>query len=153
MTTMMIVIAGLLVLVLVALAVMGQRSRSGSAPGLDGGRLTRCADRPNCVGSEYPDDEAHLVAPLSYSDGQREAARAALAGIIADMGGDLVVDESSYLTATFRSRVFGFVDDLEIRFDTEMPIIHLRSASRVGYSDRGVNRKRVKRLRTTFAAQ
>ena len=69
------------------------------------------------------------------------------------MGGDLVVDESSYLTATFRSRVFGFVDDLEIRFDTEMPIIHLRSASRVGYSDRGVNRKRVKRLRTTFAAQ
>jgi len=50
----------------------------------------------------------------------------------------------------FRSNVFRFVDDVEFLFDREKKLIHVRSASRVGYSDLGVNRKRVEKIRSLF---
>jgi len=145
-----IVIAGLVVLVIAAFAVMGYQSRSGAAPGLQGGHLAACPDRPNCVSSETPEDKAHFIAPLNIPAEDGAAARAALARIIAAMGGRITVDGNDYLAATFTSRVFGFVDDLEIRIDSEGGLVHMRSASRVGYSDRGVNRKRIERLRKMF---
>jgi uncharacterized protein (DUF1499 family) len=63
------------------------------------------------------------------------------------MGGSVQVEHDSYLAATFTSSIFGFVDDLEIRVDSERKTIHLRSASRVGHGDGGVNRKRTERLK------
>mgnify|MGYP000122603467 CR=1 FL=1 len=81
--------------------------------------------------------------------GMKEAG-AAVRKVIAAMGGQVNVDQPRYLAATFRTPVFGFVDDLEFRFDDENQTIHLRSASRSGYSDRGVNRKRIRRLRKMF---
>ncbi len=63
------------------------------------------------------------------------------------MGGSIQVEDDNYLAATFASSIFGFVDDLEIRVDSEHKTIHLRSASRVGHGDGGVNRKRVEQLK------
>ncbi len=61
--------------------------------------------------------------------------------------------DDRYLWATFRSRVFRFVDDLELRLDEAGGVIHVRSAARLGYADFGVNRKRVVALRNRFYRQ
>ena len=58
------------------------------------------------------------------------------------MGGDIQAEDDNYIAATFSSAIFGFVDDLEIRVDLTDKMIHIRSASRVGHGDAGVNEKR-----------
>jgi len=67
------------------------------------------------------------------------------------MGGKIVLEDGSYLWATFSTRIFRFIDDLELRMDEESDVIHVRSSSRVGYSDLGANRRRVEDLRLRFA--
>ena len=66
------------------------------------------------------------------------------------MGGIIQVESDNYLAVTFTSAIFKFVDDLEIRIDSTQKVIHIRSASRVGYSDMGVNKKRTELLRKLF---
>jgi len=62
----------------------------------------------------------------------------------------IITEEGSYLHAETRSFLFRFVDDVEFMMDTDSRVIHVRSASRTGYSDLGVNRRRVERLRRAF---
>jgi uncharacterized protein (DUF1499 family) len=62
----------------------------------------------------------------------------------------IVRQEPDYLKAECRSRIFGFVDDVELVFDDEARLIHFRSASRLGYGDHGVNRNRMKEIRAAF---
>jgi uncharacterized protein (DUF1499 family) len=64
---------------------------------------------------------------------------------------DIVTLEEDYIHAECRSRIFGFVDDVEFWFDGANGVIHFRSASRMGYSDLGVNRKRMERIRKEFS--
>jgi len=149
----MTIIWSLLVLLLVGVpvlfAILGVVSRQGEPPGLADGRLAPCPDRPNCVSSEEtPGSRAH-VAPLVW----REGAMTVLEAEIRDMGGRIHARENDYLAAEFSSRLFGFVDDLEVRADEPRGVIHLRSASRVGYSDGGVNRARVTALRARYEAR
>jgi len=66
------------------------------------------------------------------------------------MGGSIQAENDNYLAATFSSSIFRFVDDLEIRFDADRKMIHMRSASRVGYSDRGINKKRIERVKILY---
>jgi uncharacterized protein (DUF1499 family) len=66
------------------------------------------------------------------------------------MGGEIQEEHDGYLWTTFTSRLFRFVDDVEFRMVFTDGIIHVRSGSRVGYSDLGVNRRRVEKLRTLF---
>lgn len=61
-------------------------------------------------------------------------------------------DEAAYLHAEFRSLIFRFVDDVEFLLDADAGVIHVRSASRLGYSDLGVNRRRVEAIRQAFSA-
>lgn len=63
----------------------------------------------------------------------------------------IVKEDGVYLHAEVRSFLFRFVDDLEFLIDTEQSLIHMRSASRTGYSDLGVNRRRVEHVRKAFA--
>ncbi len=132
------------VILLVALGVgtffyLGQSSQGGTAPGLVEGRLAPCPSSPNCVSSEadVPDDKK--VDPLPVD------AWAQLPAAITDMGGVVTRQDDTYLAAEFTSRTFGFVDDVEFRLAEDA--VHVRSASRVGYSDRGVNSERVAALR------
>ena len=69
---------------------------------------------------------------------------------LTELGGRIEKDTGDYLWATFRSRIWRFVDDTELRLDAAGKVIHVRSASRVGKGDLGVNRKRVERLRNLF---
>jgi len=119
--------------------------------GLSHNRLLPCPSSPNCVCSEYPDQNG-FSQPLRFS-GPSDKAWQRAREIITTMGGSIVEDNYHYLHAVFTSRFFRFVDDLELRMDDEAKVIHFRSASRIGKSDLGVNRKRVDDLRSLFMKQ
>ena len=112
------------------------------------GKLRACPDSPNCVSSES-DNASSRVEPLTFQD-PPEKAWSNLKETLHEMGGKIQEDREGYLWATFTSRVFRFVDDVEFRMVSTDGMIHVRSGSRVGYSDLGVNRRRVEKLRTLF---
>jgi uncharacterized protein (DUF1499 family) len=125
-------------------------SRSESAAGIINEKLTPCPDSPNCVCSEFPDDAEHAIAPIQIPAGMEGSALSLVKEVLAEMGGKIQSETDVYIAATFTSGFFRFVDDVEIRVDTESSLIHVRSASRAGYSDMGVNRIRVEEIRSLF---
>ncbi|UTW11609.1 DUF1499 domain-containing protein [Marinobacterium rhizophilum] len=133
----------------VLLYLAGCSSQAPSSLGVQNGRLAPCPDTPNCVGSEYPDSPA-WIAPLSFTDSPPQA-WARLQNRIQAQGGQIETLTDTYLWATYRSRLLRFIDDVEFRLDSEARQIQVRSASRLGYSDLGVNRKRIEDLRSAFA--
>lgn len=126
---------------------------AGSAPPVDigvrDGRLTDCPDSPNCVSSQAIDPERR-VAPLDYAGDAATAWRRARDAVTGLPRTRIVAAETDYLHAEARSRWLGFVDDLELLHEPSSSTIQVRSASRTGYYDFGVNRDRVERLRTLF---
>jgi len=119
--------------------------------GIKDGKLAPCPSSPNCVSSQSSDRE-HAVEPLSFP-GTVTGAHAALGKIILNMKrSQLISDTGSYIHAEFTSAIFRFVDDVEFWFDENAKVIHLRSASRLGSSDLGVNRKRVEEIRARWTA-
>lgn len=117
-----------------------------------GRELLPCPKSPNCV-SSLSEDESHYVKPLAY-EVTVEKAKQKLIGVISSMKrSEIVTAEDNYLHATFFSFLFRFVDDVEFYFDDDRKIIHVRSASRTGYSDLGVNRKRVEEIRKRFMSR
>lgn len=153
MEKLLIIVVSVVLLAVIALFVLGYRSNSGDVPGLAEGRLQPCPDTPNCVNSEFVSDAEHYIEPLVYPADQAAQVLSRLKTIIQEMGGSIQAETADYLAATFTSSIFRFVDDLEIRIDAEQNTIHLRSASRVGRSDLGANRKRVERLKSSFLSK
>lgn len=148
MKIMLTLIAVFVVLFLVAGALLSIASREGGPAGLLAGRLHPCPGTPNCVCSEYPQDAA-FIEPLPFGGDRGDAWSRAERAVI-DLGGMISRLEDDYLAATFETTLFRFVDDVELRLDAEAGVIHIRSASRVGRSDLGANRKRVAVLRSRF---
>jgi uncharacterized protein (DUF1499 family) len=146
----LVVVAVLAVALLVRLAMLGQSSKDGQASGLISGKLAACPDKPNCVCSEFVEDAAHYIEPLDYSGASSEEALGKLSQVIEDLGGEVVVSKDGYIAAIFRSSLFGFVDDVECRLDASQKRIQIRSASREGHSDMGVNRKRAEAMTRAF---
>ncbi|HEX7249192.1 MAG TPA: DUF1499 domain-containing protein [Burkholderiales bacterium] len=112
------------------------------------GRLAPPKRTPNCVSSQAdPADTEHYIAPIAFK-GTLAEAMAAAKRAIESMERSLVVrEERGYVYAEFTSRLLGYVDDLELLFDEKAGVFHVRSASRLGRKDFGVNRKRVEALR------
>jgi len=129
-------------LIIVLFFLLGLKSQKGKAKGLIDGYLAEPGTAPNCVSSEVDVQPEKKVAPLNGSLEQIKAA-------ITTTGGVITSETDSYLSATYMSKLFKFIDDVEVRHEKE-DIWHIRSASRVGYSDRGVNRKRVEGIRAAI---
>ena len=146
----LIVSAILVAAVLARFAMLGHGSKLGRAPGLIAETLTPCPDKPNCVCSEFEKDTTHYIAPLDYSGAPPEQAWGDLLQIIEELGGEIAAADDEYIAATFSSSLFGFVDDVECRLEAFEKRIQIRSASRVGHSDLGVNRKRVEAMARFF---
>lgn len=119
--------------------------------GLKNGKLAAPPKSPNCVSSQAdPSDAEHHIAPLSF-DGDVAKAKAKLLAIVGSMPRTAVqTEDEAYVHVTFTTRVFRWVDDVEFLFDADAGLVHVRSASRTGYSDMGVNRKRVEAIRQVF---
>ncbi|MDX2448729.1 MAG: DUF1499 domain-containing protein [Desulfobacterales bacterium] len=108
--------------------------------------LDGCPSSPNCVSSEAPDAK-HAVAPL-HLKGDPQKAWEAITKIVGQLPrSTMVAATDRYLLVACKSRLFGFVDDLELLLDPATRVIAIRSAARSGKSDLGVNRRRVETLR------
>jgi uncharacterized protein (DUF1499 family) len=119
--------------------------------GVRDGRLAACPSSPNCVSSQSTDKD-HAVDPLPYSSSTPEAI-AALRKIILQMKRTKIVTETTnYFHAEYASALWRFVDDVEFFFDDHAKRIQVRSASRLGYSDFGVNRNRLEAIRAAWQA-
>lgn len=143
MKTLAYILITLVVFVMISFFLLGKKSQKMSAIGLVDGKLAACSSKPNCVSSETGTPEKAEVNPLETND--MESVKSAIEA----HGGKITKTDGNYLAAEFTSGVFKFVDDVEIRIDGD--IAHIRSASRVGYSDRGVNKKRVESIRSSLA--
>jgi len=109
--------------------------------------LAPCPSSPNCV-STQEGGERHGIAPFRFQK-SFEAAREALKAVVGLLPRSKLVEETeSYLHYEFTSLLLRFVDDVEFVFDDTTKTIHFRSASRTGYSDLGVNRRRMEEIRT-----
>ncbi|MFK5891738.1 MAG: DUF1499 domain-containing protein [Pseudomonadota bacterium] len=131
----------------------GQLSKQKKAPGTADERLQSCPDKPNCINTEYPDRISQYMPALDYPKQKEEQVMVIAKDIIVKMGGQIIAEESHYLAATFTSSFFRFVDDFEIRRNETSTKLHIRSASRVGYSDFGVNKQRVEKFSDNFKAK
>jgi uncharacterized protein (DUF1499 family) len=115
--------------------------------GVKHGRLAPCKPTPNCVSSQAdPADDEHYIAPLEVKD--MNVVRKVLESM---RGASVIATGPNYLYAEFRTPILRFVDDVEFFFDGK--VIHVRSASRLGRRDFGVNRKRIEQLRSLIRAR
>lgn len=115
--------------------------------GVRDGKLAPCPNTPNCVISQSSDAE-HSIEPLTYNSTPAEAMADLKAAIQAMKKTKIITENKNYLYAEFTSAIMGFVDDVEFYLDEGAKVIHVRSASRLGQSDLGVNRKRIETIRT-----
>ncbi|NRB40838.1 MAG: DUF1499 domain-containing protein [Pseudomonadales bacterium] len=124
---------------------------SGTRPenlGLNNGKFLPCPDSPNCVSSdEDPDDEQHFIEAIA---GKWENV---LPALVSQEHIKIITKTDNYIYAISSSRIFRYVDDLELHYRPATKTIAIRSASRLGYGDMGVNRKRVERLRGLIDGQ
>jgi len=126
---------------------------SGSRPGdmgIRSGKLKDCPNKPNCVQSHLASDEAHFISPITYISPRSEEQKR-LKNLLQTLPRtSLVKEEDGYLYYEFTSLLMRYVDDVEFYLDDTTKLIHVRSASRLGHSDLGVNRKRIESIRTSL---
>ncbi len=119
--------------------------------GAAGGRLAPCPHSPNCVSTQAADD-AHRIPPLPYT-GSKEQAMDRLVVVINSMPRTRIVTRTdTYLYVEFTTALMRYVDDVEFFLDDSKKILDFRSASRIGYGDMGVNRKRMEEVSRRFLA-
>lgn len=122
--------------------------------GLNNGRLVPCPKTPNCVNTQAT-DEKHFIQPIHFTGTRQEAQDRLLKILKAWERTKITIVQENYIRVEFTSKIFRFVDDVEFYFPitkAKKIIIHIRSASRVGYSDLGANRKRIEQIRNKFKA-
>jgi uncharacterized protein (DUF1499 family) len=128
------------------LTLLGCAGDRPSTLGAQDGTLAACPDSPNCV-SSFDERESHGIAPIAGSLAQVRAAVESM------KGAQIISADDNYLYAEFTSSLMGYVDDVEFLAAPSEGVSHVRSASRLGYSDMGVNRKRIEEIRVAVAAQ
>jgi uncharacterized protein (DUF1499 family) len=153
---------GLVVAVVVVLLAARLGAFAGSTPdnlGLRDGRLKPPSKTPNSVSSQaaqwpdHPQAREAAIAALAVRDGDGPATIARLAALVEAMDGARIVERRpDYLYAQFVTKWMRFVDDCEFWYDPAAGVVQVRSASRVGRKDFGVNRARVEAIRAGLAA-
>lgn len=140
-------------LILAALAfggrlfLLGKKSQETPSAqlGMDNNHLKACGEKPNCVSTQAEKDSSFYIEPIRASN--VEVLWDNLIMLLPELGLKEVKSEANYLHYTETSRIFRFVDDVEFLLNKEEGVIELRSRSRVGYSDMGVNRKRLEKIK------
>lgn len=112
-------------------------------------QLAPCPKSPNCV-STLAEDDSKRMEPLPLSGSAVESVEA-IKSVVESMGrAKVIVSEGGYIHAEFRSALFRFVDDVEFLADEAAGVVHFRSASRLGWSDLGVNRRRMEDIAARY---
>jgi uncharacterized protein (DUF1499 family) len=143
----------LAIALILAFLIWNNHILAGTPPtnlGIQDGKLAACPATPNCVNSQTPaSDVEHAIAPIEFG-GKASATMENLKLILKNTPRTNIVIEGStnYIYAEFTSKLMGFVDDVEFYIDDSSKTIQVRSASRLGESDLGVNRQRIEEIRT-----
>jgi len=127
----------------------GNRSAAYAPPSLSGNELAVCGSKPNCVSSVQDTSDEHYIVPIELASVATEERAASVVAAIESLGGKVTGNDGRIIQATFTSGIFKFVDDVQVRIDTDK--LQVRSSSRVGHSDLGANRKRIERLRQVLS--
>lgn len=114
--------------------------------GINNGSLSPCPAKPNCVASQAA-DEKHFSESFQYTTEKSVAIKCLKEIILSQPRTTIVSETDNYLYAEYTTACFRFVDDVEFYFPENEQVIHFRSASRLGYSDLGVNKKRIEAIR------
>ncbi len=120
--------------------------------GLVDDRFAPCPNSPNCVSSDATDEE-HRIEPYRLTAAAEDAWHGLQNVLAAEPRTRLVEVSNTYLRVEVHSAVMRFVDDTEFSLRASEGIIAVRSAARTGYSDRGVNRERIERIRQALRAR
>ncbi len=153
MKLMLIIVFSLLVIFLAYFIYLSFKSQQGQAAGLIDQRLSPCPDTPNCINSEFDNTTAHYFPPIPYQEQDTETLISRILSAIKESGGIITEQQDSYIAATYSSKLFRYIDDFEVRIDKAGQKIHIRSASRVGRSDFGINRKRAEQFTSLLQRQ
>ncbi|MEZ4657349.1 MAG: DUF1499 domain-containing protein [Caldilineaceae bacterium] len=114
--------------------------------GVQNGQLRPCPDSPNCV-STYSRDPEHAFDPLPYTVATAQMHEKLVAVLAAMPRTTIITNTPTYVHAELRTRLMGFVDDAEFYFDEPNGVLHMRSGSRLGKGDLGVNRRNLTQIR------
>ncbi|MHA1477133.1 MAG: DUF1499 domain-containing protein [Promethearchaeota archaeon] len=124
-------------------------AKSKKPIGIVDGKLHPCPKSPNCVSTQAT-DEKQKMEPINYSGSLEDAKRKIITIINSLKRSKVITNEENYIHIEFRTATFRFVDDVEFLFDDKEKVIHFRSRARMGYSDMGVNRKRMENITQSF---
>lgn len=105
------------------------------------GKLAPCPHSPNCISTE-----TNTIKPVSIAEFTPQEAWSILRASLVQLGGKIEKEQSTYMWASFQTTVLKFTDDVEARLDAHSQMIHLRSASRIGFYDFNTNRQRLEKL-------
>jgi len=108
-----------------------------------------CPDAPKCVSSQV-NDPRHFIEPYTFDDQPAQAMLRLKGALLSEKRVTIITEQPTYLRAEVRSLIFRFVDDVEFTLLPEQGLVHIRSSARIGYTDFGVNRRRVERIRQSF---
>jgi uncharacterized protein (DUF1499 family) len=144
----------IILLVVIGFLLVSNRVFAGAPPtniGLNNGKLAGCPATPNCVSSQVAAiDREHTILPIQFS-GDNSNTIAKLKQVLQGMPNHKIVKETDdYLYIESTSKLMGFVDDVEFYLDKDSKTIQVRSASRLGESDLGVNRQRIEKIRVAL---
>jgi uncharacterized protein (DUF1499 family) len=127
-------------------------AKSKKPIGIVNGKLNPCPKSPNCVSTQATDNK-QKVDPIQFS-GSIDEAKDKIINIIGSLKrSKIITNKDNYIHAEFRTAIFKFVDDVEFLLDDSEKIIHFRSRARLGYSDMGVNRKRMETIGNMYGNQ
>lgn len=133
-----------MIIMIPLLTLLGCAGQRPDTLGIQSGQLAACPDSPNCV-SSVDSRESHGIEPIAGSLSRIKVAISAMDRV------NIVEEQDNYLYAEFTSRLMGYVDDVEFLADPANNQVHVRSASRLGHSDMGVNRQRIEAIRSAVS--
>ena len=120
-------------------------TKSKKPIGIVDGKFYPCPNTPNCVSTQAISKE-HKIEPIQYSGTLKETKDKVIQILTSLKRSKIITNKENYIHAEFRTATFRFVDDVEFLFEDSEKVIHFRSRARLGYSDMGVNRKRMERI-------
>ena len=141
-----LVVAVIILVPIFGLAYLSFTSPTREIPGVVEGKLPSCPKSPNCVCS-FDDDKEHGIEPIKVEGDSDEFFQSLQEKTEQLSRVKKISSDQNYVHYEVTSLIFRYVDDLEFLLDKEAKLVHVRSASRAGHSDLGVNRKRVKEIR------
>lgn len=144
----LLVIVVLLVLILLLLIGLAKYSQKQSPMMFTANEVLACGNKPNCVCSENVESSSQAIEPITARGD--ENLLEALAEAVKTTGGQILSKTDDELRATYKTPIFGFVDDVVFRIEGTKNVAQVLSVSRVGYGDLGANRKRVEKIRAAL---